>query len=165
MWRFDLDGAGGDGFEAGKDAQQRGLAASARTDDHKELAGGDVNRDAVDRDELPERLAQIADADGGPRRQRFGGVEPGERADHGWSLGSFNLPSEGRIHNRLFCADWPRPSTSARSAAPLSKRRAGTMKRSSDRILTTHVGSLIRHSRCRRSCARSRPAKRSTRKP
>src|SRR5262249_55524443 len=86
MWRFDLDGAGGDGLEAGKDAQQRGLAASARADNHKELAGGDVERDAVDRDELPERLAQIPDADGRPQRQRFGGFEPGERAGHGWSL-------------------------------------------------------------------------------
>src|SRR5262249_54067367 len=120
MWRFDLDGAGGDGFEARKDAQQRGLAASARADNHEEFTGGDVERDAVDRDELPERLAQIADADGRPQRQRFGGFEPGERAGHGWSLGSFNLPSEARIHNRLFRADWPRPSTSARSAAPLS---------------------------------------------
>jgi hypothetical protein len=84
--RCDLDGAGGNGFEAGKDAQQRGLAASARADNHKELAGSDVERDAVDRNELPEHLAQIADADGRPHRQRFGGFEPGERAGHGWSL-------------------------------------------------------------------------------
>src|SRR5262249_4081332 len=83
--RRDLDCAGGDGFEAGKDAQQRGLAASARADDHEELAVGDVDRDAVDRDELPEHLAQIADADGRPHRQRLGGFEPGERAGHGWS--------------------------------------------------------------------------------
>ena len=33
-----------------------------------------------------ERLAEIADADGRPRGQRFGGFEPGERAGHGWSL-------------------------------------------------------------------------------
>ncbi len=83
MWRLDLDGAGGNGVEAGKDAQQRGLAASARADDHKELAGSDVERDAIDRNKLPEHLAQIADADGRPHRQRFGGFEPGERAGHG----------------------------------------------------------------------------------
>src|SRR5262249_8467527 len=101
--------------------QQRGLAASARADDHKELAGGDVERNAVDRHELPEHLAQIADADGRPRRQRFVGVEPGERAGHGWSLGSFNLPSASLVHNRFLRPDWTRPSTSARSPAPLSK--------------------------------------------
>src|SRR5262249_15132445 len=86
--RLDLDRAGGNGLEAGKAAQPRGLAASARADDHEELAGSEVERDAIDRNELPEHLAQIADADGGPRRQRFGGVEPGERADHGrsWAL-------------------------------------------------------------------------------
>src|SRR5215475_11990242 len=59
-------------------------------------------------------------------------------------LDGFNLPSEALIHNRLFRADWPRPSTSARSPGAIVERRAGTMKRSSDRILTTHVGSLIR---------------------
>src|SRR5262249_14165677 len=83
--RRDLDRAGGDGIEAGKNAQQRGLAASARADDHEELAVGDVDRDATDRDELPERLAQIAEADGRPTRHGLAGLEPGERAGHGWS--------------------------------------------------------------------------------
>src|SRR5262249_5919040 len=82
---LDLDGAGGDGIEAGKDAQQRGVSASAQADNHKTLARGEVDRDAGGRDELPEHLAEMADADGRPRRQRFGGFEPGERAGHGWS--------------------------------------------------------------------------------
>ncbi len=39
------------------------------------------------------------------------------------------------------------------------------MKRSSDRILTTHVGSLIRPPLCRNSCAPSKPASLTTRPP
>src|SRR5262245_38280738 len=141
--RLDLDGAGGDGFEAGKDAQQRGLAASARADDHEELARGDVDGDAVDRDELPERLAEIADADGRSRRQRFGGFEPGERAGHGWSWTASICRAEPSFTTGYFApiGRGPRPLLEAGANV---ERRAGTMKRSSERILTTHVGSLIR---------------------
>ena len=42
--------------------------------------------------------------------------------------------------------------------------RLAVMKRSDDRILTTHVGSLIRPERCRISCARSSPASPMTRR-
>src|SRR5262249_14840135 len=77
------------------------------------------------------------------------------RIGSGWAASSL---ASGRVMDgpgRLQCAepsrhsqpiisrpDWPRTSTSARSRAASSN--AGKMKRSSDRILTTHVGSLIR---------------------
>ena len=79
--RVDLDRAGGRGLEPGEDAQQRRLAAARRADDHEELARLDVDRDAVDGDELAEGLLQIADADGRPRRLADDGRSAGRFAD------------------------------------------------------------------------------------
>ena len=67
----DLDGAGGGGFEAGENAQQRRLPAAGRPDDHEELALPDVERDIVDGDESPERLDEMTNSDRwGQRRGR-----------------------------------------------------------------------------------------------
>ena len=46
------------------------LPQPGRADDHEELARRDVERDVVDRDELAERLLQIANPDRRPRRLR-----------------------------------------------------------------------------------------------
>src|SRR5262249_29795665 len=61
-----LDCARRDRLEAGKDAQERGLAASARAYDHEEFALRDLERYPVDGDKLAEGLVQIVDADGWP---------------------------------------------------------------------------------------------------
>ncbi|GCC48793.1 hypothetical protein chiPu_0033139, partial [Chiloscyllium punctatum] len=48
-------------LEAGEHAQQRGLAAAARPEQREELAGADVERELVDRAEIPERLGDALD--------------------------------------------------------------------------------------------------------
>src|SRR5262245_14158904 len=59
-------------------------------------------------------------------------------------LDGFNLPSQAVIHNRLFRAPIDREHGALLEARATVELRAGTMKRSSNRILTTDVGSLIR---------------------
>src|SRR5262249_26081833 len=61
----DLDRTGGGGFEAGQAAQNRGLAAARRPEQRERVALGDLERHAVDRDEIAEALGQIADTDEG----------------------------------------------------------------------------------------------------
>ncbi|MGY3368949.1 hypothetical protein ACVWZL_006074 [Bradyrhizobium sp. GM2.4] len=57
-------------FETGEHAQKRGLAAAAGPEQRKELAGLDVERDAIDGPERPERLGDALDA-----QQRLAGRE------------------------------------------------------------------------------------------
>ena len=57
-------------LEAGEHAEQRGLAAAAGPQQRKELAGPDVERDAVDGTEVAERLGHALDA-----QQRLAGRE------------------------------------------------------------------------------------------
>ncbi len=59
--RADRDLAGRDRLEPGNHPQERRLAATRRTDDHDELAVGDVGRDAVDHLELAVLLADVAE--------------------------------------------------------------------------------------------------------
>src|SRR5262249_10927153 len=61
----DLDRTGVGGFEAGQAAQNRGLAAARRPEQRERVALGDLERHAVDRDEIAEALGQIADTDEG----------------------------------------------------------------------------------------------------
>ena len=68
-------------FEAGEDAQQRRLPAAGRADDHEELALPDVERDVVDRDQCPEHLDEVADADRRPGFRRHG-AQMGGGAGH-----------------------------------------------------------------------------------
>ena len=60
----DGDLARGDVLEAGDHAQQRGLAAAGRPDQHHELAVGNVDADAVQHLDRAERLAHVADVNG-----------------------------------------------------------------------------------------------------
>ena len=56
---LDRDGAGVGGVQAGDDAQQRGLAATARPEQRGELPGGQGDGDVVERDEVSELLADL----------------------------------------------------------------------------------------------------------
>jgi hypothetical protein len=66
----------------GKDAQQGGLAASARAHDHEELALLYLERHPADGDQLAESLVQVADAYCRPRGERLRGFYLGERTGH-----------------------------------------------------------------------------------
>ena len=57
------DAAVGRVLEAGDDAQQRRLAAARRAEQRDELAGRELEADIVERDEVAERLADVADFD------------------------------------------------------------------------------------------------------
>jgi hypothetical protein len=59
----DLDLAGVGRLQAGDDPQQRGLAAAARAEQRGEATGGDLHRDVVERDELPEAFGDVANRD------------------------------------------------------------------------------------------------------
>ena len=61
----------GDVLEPGDHAQQRGLAAAGRADEHHELTVGDVDADAVQNLDRTERLAHVADIDGRHSSPRF----------------------------------------------------------------------------------------------
>ncbi len=62
----DIDLAAGDGLQACDHAQQRGLAAAGRTDQHTELAVADVEIDALDGFEATHiGLADVAEGDVG----------------------------------------------------------------------------------------------------
>ena len=50
-------------FEAGDDPEQRGLAAAGRAQQRDQLARREVQRDAVERDEAAEGLADVLDFD------------------------------------------------------------------------------------------------------
>ena len=52
--------------------QRRGLAAARRAEQREELAGADLERDAVDRPDLAESLLQVEQLDLGGRRDRLG---------------------------------------------------------------------------------------------
>ena len=56
------DPPGGQAVEAGDRVQQRGLAAAGRADEHVQLAGLDVERAGLERDDVAVRLAGAADA-------------------------------------------------------------------------------------------------------
>src|ERR687893_1855330 len=60
---LDLYGARVGELQAGDDAQQSGLAASARTEQGGQLAGGDVQVDVSEGDEVAETLADSRDLD------------------------------------------------------------------------------------------------------
>ena len=59
----ELDAPGVGLFEAGDDAQQRGLAAAGRAQQRHQLAGGDVQADVVERLEGAKALADLVDDD------------------------------------------------------------------------------------------------------
>ncbi len=66
----------------------------------------DVDRHVVDGGEGAEGLVEIADADGRPRGQRFGGLlKLGERKGHARALTGLNLPGKRADHNPLFRAN------------------------------------------------------------
>ena len=60
---LDLDAPGVGLLEAGDDAQQRRLAATAGAEQRGELAGGDADGDVVEGDEVAEALADARDLD------------------------------------------------------------------------------------------------------
>src|SRR5690606_4436679 len=60
---LDLDLAGVGHLEPGDDAQERRLAAPARAEQRREAAGRDGHGDVVERDEVAEGLADVADLD------------------------------------------------------------------------------------------------------
>ena len=64
------DLAAGGGLEAGDEAQGGGLAAAGRAEDREELAGADLEVDAVDRGEVAELLHQIDQSDRPPVHRR-----------------------------------------------------------------------------------------------
>ena len=55
--------AGSDGFKAGDDAQQSGLAGAALAEDGEELALGDIERNAAKHRGFSERLGEVADGE------------------------------------------------------------------------------------------------------
>jgi hypothetical protein len=59
----EVDGAAADLLEAGEQAQQGGLAAAARADEHGEAAGGDEHVDAAEHLGGAEALLYVADVD------------------------------------------------------------------------------------------------------
>src|SRR5207244_10777532 len=60
--------------EPGDGVQQRELAAARRADQADELARGDVQIDAIERDDAAELLAHTPDLDGGLRHARARGA-------------------------------------------------------------------------------------------
>ena len=60
--------------EPGDGVQQRGLAAAGRSEQADELARGDVQIDAIERDDAAELLAHAPDLDGGLRHARARGA-------------------------------------------------------------------------------------------
>src|SRR5205085_1291113 len=73
------DGAAVGRFEAGDEAQQRGLAGAGGADDDEVLAGGDVERDAADAGlGGGEDFGEVAERDGG-HAAIVAAVTPGRR--------------------------------------------------------------------------------------
>ena len=70
----ELDRAVGRELEAGDQPEHGGLARARRAEHGEELAVGDVEVHAVDRDDGAERLAQAAEPDGGHGRRRGRGA-------------------------------------------------------------------------------------------
>ncbi len=59
----DLDDAARDALKPGDDAQQRGLAAAGRADQHYKLAVPDINADALKHLDRAEGLYNVLDPD------------------------------------------------------------------------------------------------------
>src|SRR6476661_9390257 len=89
---LDIDGPGRGGVESCEYAQQRGLAAAARADNHKELAMRDFERDPVDGNQSAKILVQVADANGRATGPCFGGNKLRANAGHSGRLCRAVLP-------------------------------------------------------------------------
>ena len=65
-------------LEAADHPQRRGLAAAGRSEEREELAGADLERDAVDRPDTTEVFLQVDEADlrGGEGRHAFAEASP-----------------------------------------------------------------------------------------